>query len=317
MVAFKLNTEAMGLAASYTVASILTTVFVMILMLAYRSQRDLLLEWTRESFSELWELIWLFLKTVAYQFSMRLFVEVGTIFISLLGPDDLGAQFILLRYGIIVLVTGMGFWIASVALMGRAAGRGKREKFVSIFRANFSIFIAIAIIMFFLLCVLRYQLAYASTSLPKVQNILVGLTPFEAMYLAVMLLFIGSHSLLLSLGKVNVPTITTIVCEFIVGMPLAMVLTFGTSLRLYGFYIGLTVSYILKLCIIWTYYICFWNDILAPIDGSTNETASTSESSPFLQKAESVQNVEAPPSAAPNSAVNTYGTADPSSASDK
>lgn len=57
-----------------------------------------------------------------------------------------------------------------------------------------------------------------------------------------------------------------------------MVLTFLTSLELFGFYIGIIVSYSVKIGILWTYYACYWNDFLRPGFDSSNP----SESSPLV-----------------------------------
>lgn len=77
--------------------------------LANRSQSDLITKWTRESFSELWKMTWLILKAVAYNLSMKLFIEVGTLLIGMLGSNELAALSILLRYEIIVVVVSQGF----------------------------------------------------------------------------------------------------------------------------------------------------------------------------------------------------------------
>ena len=317
LIAYWLHTGAIGLAVSYTIASILTGLLVAIITLALRSQREWLLEWTRESFAKLWEMAWLFIKTVVYQFVMRLFIEVGTIVISLLGPIDLAAQFFLIRYGLIVLVTGLGFWSASVAIMGRAAGAGKRSKFVKTFIANLMLFVTIALLTFLLLLFLRYQLGYWSTSIVAVQQILGDLTPCVAVFSSMLLLWIGSNSLLLSLGRVNVPTATTVFCDFIVGIPLSMYLTFGTPLKLYGFYIGLVVNFLLKFVILWTYYACYWSELMSTISNS-NSVASNSESSPFLPKTDPVESTQKQSSAPEILAegANGYGTADSSTNND-
>ena len=242
---------------------------------------------------------------------MRIFIEVGTIVISILGPIDLAAQFILIRYGIIVLVTGMGFWSAAVAIMGRAAGAKKRSKFLATFIANLMLFVVIALLTFLLLFFLRYQLAYLSTSIVAVQQLVGDLTPCVGVYSSGLLIWIGSHSLVLSLGQVNVPTVATLFSELIVGIPIAMILTFGTPLRLLGFYIGLVVCYMLKLIIIWTYYACSWSELFSTISNS-NSSASNSESSPFLPKTEStVESIQTQSTAPEIVAVgsNGYGTA--------
>ena len=260
---------------------------------------------------------WLFLKSVAYQFSLRVFIEVGTIVISILGPIDLAAQCILMRYATFVFVTGMGFWIGAVAIMGRAAGAGKRSKFVATYMANFTIFVIISLLAIIFFCSLRYPLAYFSTSIASVQVTVSNSTPLVSLFSAAMLLMIGSHSLVLSIGKVNVPTASVVFCEFLVGIPIAMILTFGTSLRLYGFYIGLVVSYSLKIVIIWTYYACSWNEIMATISDS-NSKESTSELSPFLPKTDSVESTQtqSPEPEVLVGGTNGYGTADSSIAKD-
>lgn len=278
-----------------------------ILTFAYRSEHELLLEWSRESFRELWATIWFFLKSIAYNFSMRLFIEVGTIFIALLGPNILAAQIILLRYGMVVLMTGMGFWSAAVALMGRAAGAGKRYKFINTFWVTLIFFGALAFLAFIIMLALRFPLAFWTTTLTSVQTILVNMTPIVGVYSALILIWTGSQSLVLSLGRVNVPTMTTIISEIIIGLPLTAALTFLTPFRLLGVYIGLVVSYVLKCCIIGLYYACFWNDLMLTITESSPIT-STSETSPFFSKMDQTKITEMPSSTIDTNTGNTYGT---------
>lgn len=313
-IAFWLKSGAIGLAISYSLAYILMAVFVFILTALHRSQRDLLFEWTRDSFSELWETSWLCMKTIAYQFSMRLFVEIGTVAIALLDQNHLAAQSILLRYGIAVMLIGMGFWAASVALLGRAAGSGKRAKFLATFWATIIFFLAIAVLVLVLLVALEYPLAYLTTSLSAVQRILVDMSPIVGVYVAFLLLWIGSQTLVFSLGRVNVPTVTTLFADFVIGIPLALILTFQTPLRLFGFYIGIVVSYLLKCGIIWLYYACSWNDILSIISESSR-VIPASESSPFLAKSHAVQSAGTQYSPTPENHTgnaNFYGTVDSS-----
>lgn len=246
--AYIMGWGAIGQVACYSVANIFTTAFFVGVFFAYRSQRELeLFNWTRGAFVDLWEMIALLLKGVAYHFSVRIFIEVGTVVIGLLGASVLAAQSILIRYAIIALTISIYFWSAAVALMGRAAGAGKRDKLFATFAATLTVFGVMAAFTLVFLLAMRYPLSYASTSIDTVRTHLVDLTPIVAVYSVLVIMFAGSHSLAFALGRVNVPTFATVFAEFCIGIPTAMLLTFATSLQLLGFYIGMVTSYSVKL----------------------------------------------------------------------
>ena len=276
---YYMNLGAIGLVTAFSIANMLTTAFLVVVFCAFKSQRELeLFNWTRAAFSDLCEMISLFLKSIAAHFSIRLFVEVGTIAVGLLGENALAAQSILLRYAIIVPTGANGFLCTAVALMGRAAGAGKREKFFATFYATLTVYGVMSAFTLVVLFLFRYPLAYASTSLDSVRTYLVNLIPVVGLYSVLMVMWYGSNSLAYSLGLMNVPTFATVFAEFCIGIPMAMLLTFLTPLELLGFYIGIITSHLVKLAILWTYYACYWNDFPRPDFDSSNP----SESSPLV-----------------------------------
>ena len=97
-----------------------------------------LFHWSRAAFSNLWEMIALLIKSLLYQFSIRIPREVGTIVIGLLGENVVAAQSILLSFAIIFMYCASGFWIQVVALMVRTGGAKNRDKFFRLFFRNFN-----------------------------------------------------------------------------------------------------------------------------------------------------------------------------------
>ena len=276
----------LGMVIGYTLANFATLVFVVFVSFTLPSIRDLkLFHWSREEFSNVREMLALFFKSLLYQFSMRLPRQVGTIVIGLLGESPLAAQAILLRYALIAFTVDFGFWTKAIAIMGRAAGARKRDKFYSTFIATLTIFVVLASFTFVLFFALRYPLAYASTSLESVWTIIIRVMPVVGAYPATLILWMGSQSVAYAVGRINAPTFASVFSSFCIGIPLSMLLLFLTSLELYGFYIGLIASDLVALAILWTYYACNWSNLIQPdFDGSD---ASSTESSPLVSKSSS------------------------------
>ena len=283
--AYWIGAGPVGMVFAYMLANFATLLFIVFVSFALPSIRDLkLFHWSREAFSDLGEMIALFLKSLLYQFSMRVPRMLGAIVIGLLGETPLAAQAILLRFVLISFTVDFGFWTKAVAVMGRAAGANKHDKFYATFIATLTIFAVLAFFTFILLFALRYPLAYVSTSLESVQTIIIKVMPLVAAYAAIVLMWMGSHSIAFSVGRINAPTFAAAFSSFCIGIPISMLLMFRTSLELYGFYIGLIASDLVALAILWTYYACNWNDL---IRSECDDADAGTESSPLVSKSSS------------------------------
>ena len=280
--AYWFGTGSLGMVIAYMFSNLTTLLFVVLMSFALPSIRELkLFNWSRAAFRNLWEMISLLIKSLLYQFSIRIPREVGTIVIGLLGENVVAAQSILLRLAIIFTYCASGFWIQAVAVMGRAAGAKNSDKFFKLFNATLHIFAVYALLSFIILCALQYPLTYASTSIKSVQVIVMKLMPVMAIYAAIFVLWVGSQTISYAVGRINVTIFAAVFSAFGIGLPLSLSLTFLTSLKLYGFYIGLISSYAVALVIIWTYYACNWSDLIRS-DSESNSAAKSGESSPLL-----------------------------------
>ena len=281
--AYWMGTGPVGMVLAYTLADFATALFMVLITFALKSIRELeLFHWSRTAFSNLWEMIALFLKSILYEFSTRVPRQLGTIMIGLLGESALAAQSILLRFSLFPLTCAFGYWSKAVAVMGRAAGAKKRDKFFSMFAATLTMFVIFAFFAFTVLFALRYPIAYLTTSIASVQTIIIKMMPLVAVYAAMVIMWLGSNSIAYSVGRINAPTFVIVFSSFCIGIPISMLLTFLTSLGLYGFYIGLIATYAVALAILCIYYACKWNDLIRPeFDSASESTPLVTNSGPF------------------------------------
>ena len=284
--AYRIGSGPVGMVIAYMLGNFITTLFEVLLLLAIPSIRELkLFHWSRAAFINLWEIIVLILKSLLYQFATNFQRQIGTIVIGLLGESAMAAQAILLRFALISSYIALGFWNIAVAAMGRATGSKKSDKFFSTFTATLTLFALFASFILVLFFAFRYPLAFVTTSLESVQTIVITLMPLMAIYAALFIMWMGSHSIAYSVGSINAPTFVIVFSSFCIGIPISMLLMFLTSLGLYGFYIGLIATYAVALAILWTYYAYNWSDLIRP-DFQSNAATElsplvSSKSSPF------------------------------------
>ena len=118
-----LHTGAIGLAVSYTIASILTGFYcrdphISTLFAARMATRvdSRIICRTLGNGVALYKVVSIPIRDAIVHRS----VYNDDLTFGPLGPTDLAVQFILMRYGLVVLMTGMGFWSAAFAIIERA-----------------------------------------------------------------------------------------------------------------------------------------------------------------------------------------------------
>lgn len=77
--------------------------------------------------------------------------------------------------------------------------------------------------------------------------------PISALYATLGLVWMGSYSLAFSMGRIDLVTCAFVFCSFFFGVPNTLLLTFFTSLGMFGFFIGLIMCYSEALAILRTY----------------------------------------------------------------
>ena len=263
-----------GIALASSVASIFSTIIIIVITFAHNFVHELkLFIPLRNALDDWWNLGVSFTSNIILIFSIRLISELPVIFGGMIGAVELGAASILRRYSAFLFLITISF--TTPCINGIGASIGARSLFsLKVYTAAtfvfFTCFLSIATILNILL---RYPIANLTTNQPAIVEMSASLTILVAVYdLFKMFNACCFFSVFIGSGSIIFPTVTTLVCQFIFSLPLGANLSFYFGLGIAGYYWSMIINCIVEFIFDLTYLCLYlWPLMIAEISTSPHK----------------------------------------------
>ena len=246
------NIGVYGLVVALTISFVSHPIMLLLFLLMYKSQRDLsLLKFPKNCFHNWRPLFLLIIPSIIQREAWWFIYELGSFFAGILGDFELGAQSILLRYSVFLLLVPSGFSTISLTRIAVHIGKSRQslismrsktktengnpneetinlKEIQNAYKATLIFHLIIGIVMAAGFIFLRYPLARMVSDSPEVVEIAASNTIYIAFIGGLFVLEMANLSALRAIGQFIFPLIVTIICFYGIALPLSIYLTFYT-----------------------------------------------------------------------------------------
>jgi MATE family multidrug resistance protein len=190
-------------------------------------------------------------------FFCRWAFEVLTLMASVLGPDAVDAQTIILQISILTFMFPYGVGVASASIVGNALGAGD----VSLARSSGNLALLLIFVLDFILAVGLvtlgpFYIAILTTN-PEVIKTTTSLLPFLAVFLLLDGLQGVASGILRGAGKQKLGAVLGFITYYAIGLPMAWFLTFKCHIGVAGLIIGISTGTVFQTSILMSLLLFF------------------------------------------------------------
>lgn len=219
-----------------------------------------------------------YITSVVLQIALRFINEFALIIGGVIGPVELAATNVLRRYTLIFTILGMAYSNPSIASIGAAIGArssGSLRVYTAATFMFFGLFLTIATAVNI---IARNPFAYLTANDSLVAEMVANVTILVAIYdLLKLLLSYVIYGFFRGSGSMIFPTATTLIVEYLIGIPLGLFLSLHVRLGIAGFYLAMSACFVFEIVLNIFYIFCYlWPDIISRINQPEIETPSTS-----------------------------------------
>lgn len=235
---YLLHWNLIGIALASSIAMICSAISITLIFLAHDFVQDFSLfapSW--KALDSWWDIGVNYASNLILLVAKKFILELPLIVGGIIGDVELGAAKILRRYSKLLAVISLGFGTSCIARIGAAIGARSLPSLHVYTAATFIFFTIFLLIATILNICLRYPLAELTTTDQEVVELAASLTTLVAIVDFLKLFIIMTFlSIFRGAGSVVFSTVTTLACEYILGLTLGTYLAFTFELELLEYY---------------------------------------------------------------------------------
>ena len=183
--------------------------------------------------------------------------EILTFFASQLGTLEVGAQTIILQTAGLAFMVPLGLGIASTSLVGNALGAGKTESAIRFGKLALGTIVVLEIFLGFCIYFGGRYFVDIFTSDPGVRAVAIKIMPFLSLFAMIDGLQGVSSGILRGGGKQSIGAVLNVISFYTIGLPMAWLLCFRTSLEVRGLMIGISCGTGFQVVAVLSLILCF------------------------------------------------------------
>lgn len=188
--------------------------------------------------------------------------ELLAIFSGLISVEALAAEVVVVNFVTFIFMIPLGISYAASAVTGFFLGEGNIDAAKKFSRLALLFDVFLTVIVIIIISAFQTSISYLFTKEEKVVAIVKDILPVLLVYIFFDTLHGVQSGIIRGLGRQIYGSVYTLICYWIIGLPLALVFAFRSMMGVKGLWLGFTMACVILDAGFWAIISCpDWNEI--------------------------------------------------------